>query len=196
MLLSHLILCCPLLLLPLVFPRSRSFQMSQHFASGGQIIGVSALTSVLPMNTQDWSPLGLTGISLQSKGLLSIHFPTLQFKSINSSALSFLYSPTLTPIHVWKTIALTIHTFVGKVMSLFFTILSRLVITLLQGSKHSVTICSDFGAQKNKVCHCFHCLPIYFSRSDGTRCHDLSFLNVELEANFLIAFFHFHQETL
>ena len=52
------------------FPASGSFQMSQHFASGGQSIGVSASTSVLPVNTQDWSPLGWTGwISLQSRGL-------------------------------------------------------------------------------------------------------------------------------
>ena len=41
--------------------------------------------------------------------------------------------------------------------------------------------CSDFGAQENKVCHCFHCFPIYLPWSDGTRCHDFSFLNVELE---------------
>ena len=55
---------------PQSFPVSGSFQMSQLFASGGQSIGVSATTSVLPMNTQDWSPLGWTGwISLQSKGL-------------------------------------------------------------------------------------------------------------------------------
>ena len=55
---------------PQSFPASGSFPMSQLFASGGQSIGVSALTSVLPMNTQDWSPLGWTGwISLQSKGL-------------------------------------------------------------------------------------------------------------------------------
>ena len=55
---------------PQSFPASRSFQMSQLFTSGGQSIGVSASTSVLPMNTQDWSPLGWTGwISLQSKGL-------------------------------------------------------------------------------------------------------------------------------
>ena len=55
---------------PQSFPASGSFQMSQLFASGGQNIGVSASTSVLPMNTQDWSPLGWTGwISLQSKGL-------------------------------------------------------------------------------------------------------------------------------
>ena len=60
----------PLLLLPSIFAASGLFQMSQPFASGGQSIGVSASASVLPMNTQDWSPLGWTGwISLQSKGL-------------------------------------------------------------------------------------------------------------------------------
>ena len=89
---------------PQSFPASGSFPMSQLFASGGQSIGVSASTSVIPMNTQDWSPLGWTGwISLQSKGLSQESSPTSQFKSINSSALSFLYSPTLTSIHdYWK----------------------------------------------------------------------------------------------
>ena len=88
---------------PQSFPASGSFQMSQLFASGGQSIGVSASTSVLPMNTQDWSPLGWTGwISLQSRDSQESS-PTPQFKSINSSALSFLYSPTLTSIHdYWK----------------------------------------------------------------------------------------------
>ena len=66
---NHLLLCRPLLLLPSI-PASGFYQMSQLFASGGQSNGVSASTSVLPMNTQDWSPLGWTGwISLQSKGL-------------------------------------------------------------------------------------------------------------------------------
>ena len=66
---SHLILCCPLLLLPPTPPTSgRDFPMSQLFAWGGQSIGVSASASVFPMNTQDLSPLGWTGwISLQSK---------------------------------------------------------------------------------------------------------------------------------
>ena len=65
---KHLILCRPLLLLPSIFPSIGSFQMSQLFASDGQSIGVSALTSVLPMKTQDWSHLGWTGwISLESK---------------------------------------------------------------------------------------------------------------------------------
>ena len=67
---NHLVLCHPLFLLPSVFPRVRVFSMSQLFASGGQSIRALALASVLPMNIQDWVPLGLTGlISLQSKGL-------------------------------------------------------------------------------------------------------------------------------
>ena len=67
---NHLILCRPLLLCLQYFPASGSFPMSQLFTSGGQSNGVSASTSVLPMNTQDWSPLGRTGwISLQSKAL-------------------------------------------------------------------------------------------------------------------------------
>ena len=67
---KHLILCRPLLLLPQSFPASGSFPMSQFFISGGQSSGVSVSTSVLPINIQDWSPLGWTGwISLQSKGL-------------------------------------------------------------------------------------------------------------------------------
>ena len=88
-----------------------------------------------------------------------------------------------------KTIALTRWTFVDKVMSLLFNMLSRLVINFLPRSKRlliswlqspATKICSDFGAQKNKVWHCFHCFPIYFPWSDGNRCHDLRFLNVEL----------------
>ena len=85
------------------FPTSGSFQMSQLFTSGGQNIGVSASTSVLPITIQDWSPLGCTGwISLQSKDSQESS-PTPQFKGTNSSVLSFLYSPLLTSIHdYWK----------------------------------------------------------------------------------------------
>ena len=60
----------------------------------------------------------------------------------------------------------------------------------------AVTICSDFGASRNKVCHCCHCLPIYLSWSDGARCRDLSFLNVEFWANFFMLLFDFYQESL
>ena len=84
---------------PKSFPESGSFPMSQLFAWGGQSIGVSASASVLPMNTQDWSPLGWTGwISLQCKGLSRV-FSNTTVQGINFLALSFLYSPTLTSIH-------------------------------------------------------------------------------------------------
>ena len=88
---------------PQSFPASGFFPMSQLFASAGQSIGVSASTSVLAMNTQDWSALGCTGwISLQSKGLSRV-FPTPHFKSINSSALSFLLVQLSQSIHDhWK----------------------------------------------------------------------------------------------
>ena len=78
------------------FPTSGSFPMSQFFTSGGRSIGVSASTSVLSTNTQNWFPLGWTGCSPRDSQKSS---PTPQFKSINSSALSFLYSPTFTSIH-------------------------------------------------------------------------------------------------
>ena len=80
------------------FPESGSFQMSQFFSSGVQSIGVSASASVLPMNIHDWFPLGLTGWSPWSPRDSQKSSPTPQFKSINSSALSFLYSLTLTSI--------------------------------------------------------------------------------------------------
>ena len=85
------------------FPATGSFQMSQFFKSGDWSTGFSASASVLPMNIQDWFPLRWTGwISLQSKGLARSS-PVPQFKSINSSALSFLHSPSLTSIHdYWK----------------------------------------------------------------------------------------------
>ena len=51
----------------------------------------------------------------------------------------------------------------------------------------AVTICSDFGAQKNKVCHCFHCFPIYLPWSDGTRCHDLIFWMLSFKPNFSLS---------
>ena len=86
---------------PQSFPASGSFQMNQLFASGGQSIRVSASASVLPMNTQDWSPLGWTGwVSLQSKGLSRVFSNTTAQKH---QFFNFHYSPTLTFIHYyWK----------------------------------------------------------------------------------------------
>ena len=87
---NHLILCHPLSSCLQSFPALESFQMRQFFTSGGQSIGVSASTSVLPMNIQDWSPLGWTGwISLQSKGLSRVFSNTTVPKaSVFSAQLS------------------------------------------------------------------------------------------------------------
>ena len=85
------------------FPASGSFKVSQLFESGGQIIGASALASVLPMNIQGWFPLGWTNlISLLSKGLSRV-FLAPRFQSIKSSVLSLFYGPTLTSVcDYWK----------------------------------------------------------------------------------------------
>ena len=90
---------------PQSLPASQSFPMNQLFAWGGQSTGVSASASFLPKKSQGWSPSQWTSwISLQSKGLSRVFSnTTVQFKSINSSVLSFLYSPTVTFIHDhWK----------------------------------------------------------------------------------------------
>ena len=79
-------------------PASGSFQLSQFFASGGQSIGVSVSALVLPMNIQDWFPLGLTGLTPCSPGGSQESSLTPQFKSINYSALSLVYGPTLLSI--------------------------------------------------------------------------------------------------
>ena len=111
--------------------------MRQLFTWGGRSTGVSASASILPMNTQDWSPLGWTGwIFLQSKGfsrVFSKHHSSkasiLQHSAFFTVQLSHPYMTT------GKTMALTRQTFVGKVMSLLFNMLSRLVITFLPRSK-------------------------------------------------------------
>ena len=118
------------------FPASGSFLMSQFFASGGQSIGVSASTSVLPMNIQDWFPSGCTGwISLQSKELSRVFSNTTK-ASILSHSVFFIVQLSHLYMTTGKTIALTIWTFVGKVMSLLFNMLSRLFIAFLPKSKY------------------------------------------------------------
>ena len=118
-------------------PASGYFQMSQFFAPGGQNIGALASASVFPMNIQEWFPLGLTGlISLQTKGLSRV----LQH---HSSKASLLWHPAFFMVQLadpnmtaGKTIALTRHIFVGKIMPLFSNMLSRFVRAFLQRSKH------------------------------------------------------------
>ena len=111
--------------------------MSQFFTSGGQSIGVSASASVLPMNIQDWFPFTWTClISLKSKSLQ--HHSSKAF--IHRHSAFFILQLTHPYMTTGKTIALTRQTFVGKVMSLLFNMLSRLVITCLPRSKHLLNL--------------------------------------------------------
>ena len=136
---------------PLSSPSPLAFNLSEHQglfqrgsssneASGSQSFGVSASASVLPMNTQDWSPSGWTGwISLQSKGLSRVFSnATVQKHQFFGTQLSPLSHPYMT---TGKTIALTIQTFVSKVMPLFFNMLCRFVIASVSRSKHLLISC-------------------------------------------------------
>ena len=149
------------------FPVSGSFPMSQFFASGGQSIGVSASTSVLPMNIQDWFPLGSTGwISLKFNSQVFSN-TTVQKASILQHSAFFIVKLLLPYMTTGRAIASTRWTLVGKVMSLLFNVLSRLIITFLPRSKRlliswlKLPSAVIFGARQNKHCHCFHCFPIY-----------------------------------
>ena len=182
--------CSLLLLLLSILPfygkrQLWSFPRSKFFALGGQSIGVSASASVLSKNIQDWFTLGLTGlISLQSKGLSSL----LQHHSSKASILLHLAFLIVQRSHLYMTtlkiLALTRWSFVGKVMSLLFNMLFRLVIAFLPRSKGLLiswlqTPSAVILEPQNTVSHCFHCFPIYLTWSDGTECHNLRFLNVE-----------------
>jgi len=187
MLSSHLILCRPLLLLPPIPPSIRVFsnestlrmRWSKYWSFSFSIIPSKEIPGLISFR-MDWLDL------LADQGTLKT---LLQYHSSKASILRHSAFFTVQPSHPYmttgKTIALTRWTFVGKVTSLLLNTLSRLVITFLPRSKRLLiswlqSPFSDFGAPNNKVWHCFHCFPIYFPWSDGTRCHDLHFLNVEL----------------
>ena len=161
------------------FPASGSFPMSQFFTPGGQSIGVSASASVLPMNIQDWFSLGLTGlISLQSNGLSRIFYNTTVWKaSILWSSAFFRVQLSHLYMTAGKIIALTIQASVGKVVSLLFIILPRLVIAFLPRSKHLLIswVHSPFAVilEPKKIKF------ITGSIASPSICHDLHFLNVE-----------------
>ena len=168
MLSNHLILCHPLLLLPSLFPIIRVF--SNELALPNRWPKYSSFSfSVSPSNEYS----GLISFRIDWFDLLVVQGTLnslLQHHSLKASILwhsSLLYGPTLISIcDYWKTIALTIWTFVGQELSLVFNTLPRFVIACLQRSKSvnfmaSVSIRSDFGVQENKICLCFHISPFY-----------------------------------
>ena len=129
----------------------------------------------------DW--LDLLAVQGTLESLLQHHISKASILRHSAFFIVQLSHPYMT---TGKTIALTRHTCVGKVMSLFFNMLSRLVITFLPRSKHLLISWLQSPSAvileppQNKVSHCFHCFPIYLPWSDGTGCYDLYFLNVEL----------------
>ena len=160
----HFILCHPLLLLPSIFP---SFRILSN---------ESALSIRWP---KYWS----FSFSISPSGLISFRLDCSALLAVEGTLKSLLLHHNLKASILWhsaffmvqfsclylttgKTIAVPIRTFAGKVMSLIFNMLSRLVMTFLPRKGNfnffaAITICSDFGARKNKVSHCFHCFCIY-----------------------------------
>ena len=193
---NHLILCHHLLLLPSVFVSIRVFPLSWLFTSGGQSIRVSASASVLPTNTQDWSPLEWTGwISLQSKGTLK---SLLQHHSSKASILQcsafFIVQLSHPYMTTGKTIllALTRQTFVGKVMSLLFNMLSRLVITFLSRSKS--LLIPWLQSPSAVILEPPKIKSATVSTVSPSIWHEV--MGLDFKASFFILLFHLHQEAL
>ena len=178
---------------PLLPSSPPALSLSQHrglfqfrlLASGGQSIGPSVSATVLPVNIQGWFHLGLTGlISLLSKSLKSLLKHCNWKASILWCSAFFMIQLSHPYMTSGKPIVLTIQTFVGKMISLLFNTLSRFVIAFLPRSNSLLisrlkSLSTVIWSPRKKVYNCFHFLSIYLPWSNGTRCHDLCFLNVE-----------------
>ena len=186
MLSNNFILYHLLLLLPSIFPSINVFSnesfihirwpkywsFSFSFSSSNEYLGLLSFR-------MDW--LELHAVQGTLKSLLQHHSSKTSILQCSAFFIVQFSHPYMT---TGKTIALTRWNFAGKVMSLLFSMLSRLVIAFLPRSKHLLlswlqSPSSVFWSPQNKVSQCFHCFPIYLPWSDGTGCHDLSFLNVE-----------------
>ena len=184
MLSNYLILCHPLILLPSILPSIRVISNEMALCIRGPKYW-SFSFSISPSNEysglisfrMDWFDFFAVHVTLKS--LLQHH----SFKASILHCSAFFMDHFSHPYKTTeKTIALTLWSFVCKVMPLLYNMLSRFVTAFLQRSKCLLilwlqsTICRDFGVQENKICHCFH---NYLPWNDGTECHDLSFLNAE-----------------
>ena len=184
---NHLILCHSLLLLPSIFPSIRVFSNE----------------SALHIRWQKyWSFSFSISPSNENSGLISFRIDWLDFLAVQGTLKSLLLHHTSKASILWhsaflivqlshpymttgKTTALTRQTFVGKVVDLLFNMLPGLVITFLSRNKRLLISWLQSPSAvilepQSKGCHCFHCFPICLPWSDGTGCHDLRFLNVEL----------------
>ena len=184
---SHLILCRPLLLLLPIPPSIRVFsnestlrmRWPKYWSFSFSIIPFKEYPGLISFR-MDW--LHLLAVQGTLKNLLQHHSSKALILQHSAFFIVQLSRPYMT---TGKTIALTRWTLVGKVMSLLLNMLSRLVITFLPRSKRlliswlQTPSAVTLEPPQNKVWHYFHCFPIYFPWSDGIRCHDLRFLNVE-----------------
>ena len=177
---NHLILCQPLLFLLSIFSSESTLHIRwpQYWSFSFSISPSNDYSGLISFRI-DW--FDLLAVQGTLKRLLQHHSWKASILWYSAFFMVQLSHPFMT---TGKIIALTIQTFVGKVMSLLFNKLSRFVIVFLSSSKHlnfmaTVTTQGDFRAQENKICHCFHFFPINLPSSDETRCHDLSVLNIE-----------------
>ena len=182
---NHLILCRPLLLLPSLFPSIRVFSIESalyirwpKYWNFSLNISPSNEHQGLISFRMDW--LGLLAVQGTVKSLLQHH--SLKASILQHSAF-FIVQLSHPYMATGKTIALTSWTFVGKVLSLLLNTLSRFVIALLPKSNCLLISWPQSPSTvilepKKIVSYHFHCLPIHLPWSDGTWCHDLSFLNV------------------
>ena len=181
---NHLILCHPLLLLPSIFPSIRVFsnestlrmRWPKYWSFSFSIIPSKEIPELISFR-MDW--LDLLAVQGTLKSLPQYHSSKASILRHSAFFIVQLSYPYMT---TGKTIALSRQTFVDKVMSLIFNMLSRLVITFLPSSKHLfiswLQSPSAVILEPRKIVS--HCFPIYLPWSNGTGCHDLSFLYVEL----------------
>ena len=201
---NHLILCHPLLLPPSIFPSIRVFfnesvlhiRWPKYWSFSFSISPSNEYSGLISFRFDWFDLLTVQGIL---KSLLSYHSSKA---SISQCSAFFMVQLSYPYVTMGKTIALTRWTFFGKVLSLLFNMLFRLVIAFLPRSKRLLISWLQSPSAvileppENKICHGFHWFLIYLPSSDGTRCHDLHFLNVEFKSSFFTPLFHFDQEAL
>ena len=172
----HLILPCPFLFLPSIFPSIRIFSSESvlhirwpnYWSFSFSISPPNEYSGLISFRI-DWFDLE---VQETLKSFLQHHSPKASILRCSVFFMVQLLHPYVT---TGKTIALTRQTLLSKVMSLLFSSKEQAFLNFMA----AVTNCSDFGAPKNKLCHCFYCFPIYLPWSVGTGCRVLCFLNVE-----------------
>ena len=204
MLSYHLILCCPLLLLPSVFPSIRDYsnkliphiRWPKYWSLSFNISPFNEYSELIS-SMIDW--FDLLAVQGTLKSLLQHHSSKASVLCCSAFFMVRLSHPYMT---AGKTIALTIWTYVGKMMSLFFNMLSSFVITFLPRSRHLLISWLQspsaviLESKKIKSITASIFIHFYLPWSDGTKCHDLHSFNVEFQASFFTLLFYLYQQAV